>query len=228
MTTTQQYLSQTCPICESSTFKPTADTFDLADTLRRWESEQGDIFSKTVWQEYTLPTSQRVTLYRCNNCGFVMFQPVLAGSPDFYKAITTKDTYYYPEKWEFLQAIRDLKKYRSHRILDIGCGSGYFLDLLRDSLPSVDYAGYELNSEMSELARSKGHKVYHGPFPEAVLAENEDESFDAICMFQVLEHLPDPVATLKSARRLLRRRGILIIGVPDAEGPVRQQIFSPL
>jgi SAM-dependent methyltransferase len=220
--TTQDYLSQPCPLCDSPMFKLTADTFDLADILKRWESELGDIFSETVWQEYTLPKSRRVTLHRCNNCGLGMFRPVRAGSPDFYKTITTKDgECYTAEKWEFLQAIRDLKKHRSHRILDIGCGSGHFLDLLRDRLPSADYAGYELNSEMSELARSKGHKVYHGSFPEAVLAENKDGSFDAICMFQVLEHLPDPVASLKSARRLLSPRGVLIIGVPDAEGPVR-------
>ncbi len=229
----QDYSSQTCPICESSTFKPTADTFDLANILERWESEyKVGTFSETVWQEYTLPTSRRVTLYHCNNCGFGMFRPVLAGSPDFYKTVMTYERrtvlaekweflQAIREKWELLQAIRDLKKHRSHRILDVGCGSGYFLDLLRDRLPSVDYAGYELNSEMSELARSKGHKVYHRSFPEAVLAENKDESFDAICMFQVLEHLPDPVAALKGARRLLSPRGILIIGVPDAEGPAR-------
>jgi SAM-dependent methyltransferase len=218
----QDHLGPTCPICESATFAPTTDRFDLADILKRWESELGDTFSDTVWQEYTLPASQRVTLYQCNNCGFAMFRPVLAGSSDFYKTITTNvGEWYTAEKWEFLQGIRDLKKYRSHRILDIGCGSGYFLDLLRDRLPSVDYAGYEVDSEMSELARSKGHKVYQGSFPEAVLAENKDESFDAICMFQVLEHLPNPVASLKSARRLLSPRSVLIIGVPDAEGPSR-------
>jgi SAM-dependent methyltransferase len=53
------------------------------------------------------------------------------------------------------------------------------------------------------------------------LAENKDESFDAVCMFQVLEHLPDPVAALKSARRLLSSHGVLILGVPDSEGPSR-------
>jgi 2-polyprenyl-3-methyl-5-hydroxy-6-metoxy-1,4-benzoquinol methylase len=231
LTMTQDYLSQTCPICESPAFTPTSYTFDLADTLKRWESELGETFSETVWQEYTLPTSRRVTLHRCNNCRFGMFRPVLAGSPDFYKTITTADgkhLYYIAEKWEFLQAIRALKKYRSHRILDVGCGSGYFLDLLRDRLPSVDYAGYELDSEMVQLARSKGHKVYHGLFPEAVLEENKDKSFDAVCMFQVLEHLPDPVASLKSARRLLSPHGILIIGVPEDSERVRRYFPSAL
>lgn len=222
MATEEDKSTRICPICERSTLAPTADAFDLADVLERWEREVGVTFSEEVWQEYTLPTTQHVTLYRCSGCGFAMFQPVVVGSQAFYAGVTVEEEQYYVGgKWEFFQAVRDLRRYEVHRVLDVGCGSGYFLDLLRDNIPTIDRAGYEFNPEVARLARSKGHSVYHGRFPEAVLPVGADKPFDAVCMFQVLEHLPDPIGFLKDVQRLLSPSGILIVGVPDAAGPVR-------
>lgn len=220
--TIENRLSRTCPICESPAFTPTTDIFNLAEVLGRWEKEAGVSFSEAVWREYTVPIPQCVTLYSCSNCSFRMFQPAITGSEGFYAGITTKDGgCYSSEKWEFFQAIRDLKNHQSHKILDIGGGSGHFLDLLRKRLPEAKAAGYEFNVTMAELIRSKGHKVYYGQFPESILEEEANGSFDAVCMFQILEHVSEPVAMLQNVRRLVRPGGLLVIAVPDAAGPVR-------
>lgn len=201
---------------------PTEDTFDLSDILERWETEAGITFGKTVWQEYTLHTTRQATLYRCSDCGFAMFQPGIVGSQAFYSEVATEEEQYYVrDRWEFLQAGRDLKRYGSSRVLDIGCGSGHFLDLLRNRAPTVDCVGYEFNHQAAQLVRSRGHAVCTGSFPEAVLAASGEEPFDAVCMFQVLEHLRDPIGFLKSVQRLLIQGGILLISVPNANGPIR-------
>jgi hypothetical protein len=54
-----------------------------------------------------------------------------------------------------------------------------------------------------------------------VLEATGGKAFDAICVFQLLEHLSDPIAFIKDVLNLISRNGILIIGVPDNAGPVR-------
>jgi len=221
MVVNQDSYTQPCPICKSDSFEPTGNTLDLIKILNRWKKEVRVEFSSSVWQEYLSPKARLVTLYRCKECGFSMFLPPIVGSQEFYSSIAEKTEYYVARKWEFLQAIRDLRRHRIRRVLDVGCGSGYFLDLLQEGNLSIEYFGYEFNSEIASQARAKGHRVYEGKFPEAILQSIEHEPFDAVCIFQVLEHLSDPMGFIKNIKRLLDPHGILIIGVPDAGGPVR-------
>lgn len=221
MIVNQKFSPQTCFICERGSFERTEDTLDLVEILERWEKETGVKFSDSVWQQYISPKTRLVTLYRCNECSFSIFLPPITGSQEFYSDISEKNAYYVAKKWEFLEAVKDLKKHRVRRVLDVGCGNGYFLDFLQGTNLSIKYAGYEFNSKIASQARTKGHQVYDGKFPETILTTTENELFDAICMFQVLEHLSDPIAFIKNVIPLLDPLGILIIGVPDAGGPVR-------
>ncbi len=215
-------MEKTCGMCGSSTLAATAETFNLAEILHRWEREAQVTFTNSVWQEYTQPDSPNVTLYRCSKCGFAIFYPQFAGSSDFYASITTSDGSCYTEdKWEFRQAVKDLRRHRCRRVLDIGCGSGYFLDLLRNRLPHAETSGFEFNSEMANLVRSKGHNVFDGASPEVLLNSRNAEPFDAVCIFQMLEHVSDPVRLVRTAQRLLKPGGVLILAVPDNAGPVK-------
>lgn len=210
---------QNCPFCNAHEFKPTPQVLDLTEVLTRWQDEAPVVFDQSVWQKYTAPDNRQVTLFECGRCGFASFQPPLAGSPEFYAAVETEN-YYVADKWEMFEAIKDLKKHGARRVLDIGCGQGAFLDLLRKKLPSTEGAGHELAFDSAEKARSKGHEVYTVPLPSVLSAAGE-KPFDAVCMFQVLEHAADPVGFLAEVRALLKPGGIIIIGVPDAAGPVR-------
>jgi len=211
-----------CPVCASPAFLPTTDTFDLGDILGRWEREAGVRFGQGTWEHYTHSASRRVTLYRCQNCEFAEFLPIVVGSHEFYINISSTDeNYYLAEKWEFIQAIRDIKKFGGGKILDIGCGKGLFLDFLRESGLSLECAGYELNSEVAKIARSKGYTVFEDLSSEPLLSQMGAKKFDVICIFQVLEHLSDPVGLIKFLVPLVSPGGIFIIGVPDAGGPLR-------
>ena len=212
--------NESCPLCTSSGFTPTEQTLNLPDILARWQAEAGITLRESVWQEYTRPNARQVTLYRCQECGFARFQPPLEGSREFYADITAKE-YYVSEKWEFFQAIKDIKRHKSRRVLDVGCGSGQFLELLGQHTRVVECAGYEFSPEAAESARVRGHTVYEGRFPEAVLQVHKRAFFDAVCVFQVIEHIVDPVSFIRSISELLRPRGMLIISVPNADGPLR-------
>ena len=212
---------QACPVCESTEFVQTEESFNLIDILKRWEKEARGPLHEVVWKHYTSCAIQQVTLYHCDVCGFGMFQPLVVGSQEFYSNIAAEDKYYVAKKWEFVKAIKDLKTYGIHKVLDIGCGSGYFLDLLRSSGLSIESTGYEVNPQIANLARAKGHRVYVGKFPESILTATKQASYDAVCMFQILEHISDPIGLIRDVMRLLDPKGILIVGVPDSEGPLR-------
>ncbi len=94
------------------------------------------------------------------------------------------------------------------RLLDIGCGDGSFL--LGARTAGWDVAGTELNPA---LARAGGLEVR-----ESLLQVPDRPAFDCITMWHSLEHMPDIMATLSRASALLKPKGTLLIGVPDAGG----------
>ncbi len=96
------------------------------------------------------------------------------------------------------------------RLLDVGAATGFFLDLARKR--GYHTVGVEPGAEAAKKAELKGLNVVHGTIDD--LAE-PPESFDAITMLDVLEHLPAPSTDLARARRLLKPGGLLAINTPD-------------
>lgn len=100
---------------------------------------------------------------------------------------------------------------RKGRILDIGCGRGLFLSLMRTG--GWEVAGTEFDEETASYAsRVYGLEVKSGGpsswgFP--------DESFDVITIHHALEHVPDPAGMLGACGRLLKKGGLLVIAVPN-------------
>ena len=103
------------------------------------------------------------------------------------------------------------------KILDVGCGRGLFLDIMRRGGWSV--VGSELNKETASYAKNVyGLKVYDTPLPltgkliDQFLAPG---SFDVVNICGVLEHLKNPGEVLSEAHRLLKNEGLLVVLVPD-------------
>jgi 2-polyprenyl-3-methyl-5-hydroxy-6-metoxy-1,4-benzoquinol methylase len=98
-------------------------------------------------------------------------------------------------------------------LLDVGCAAGNFLVAARDRGWTVH--GVELNPDTAELARAKGLDVMTGTLDDVTLAEG---SLDAVTMWDVIEHVPDPLALLSAARRLLAPDGLLWLATPNVAG----------
>lgn len=92
-------------------------------------------------------------------------------------------------------------------ILDIGAGTGEFLNYCKKKGWKV--YGVEPNSSARKLALEKGVKLHEK------LAELPAASFDVICMWHVLEHLPDLESEIRNINLLLKEDGVLIIAVPN-------------
>lgn len=111
--------------------------------------------------------------------------------------------------------VRRLRRPRpGARVLDIGCGNGEFLLEMRAAGWTVD--GVETDSHAVSRARERSLPVHQGTLESAGYAPC---SFDAVTLSHVLEHLHDPVATLRAARAILRDDGVLWIATPNLASP---------
>jgi SAM-dependent methyltransferase len=99
------------------------------------------------------------------------------------------------------------------RILDVGCGAGQALDRYKEK--GWETFGVEISETASRRAQASGHSVFHGVLEEAHYPDNY---FDLVRMRHVLEHLPDPVASLAETYRVLRSRGVFALEVPNWPG----------
>lgn len=97
------------------------------------------------------------------------------------------------------------------RMLEIGCGSGAFLQEMRDKGWKVE--GIEPSPEAGGAAQVLGHKVHVGPLETA---PDPREPYDLIVGWMVLEHLHDPVADLERLGRWSASGAYLVASVPDA------------
>jgi 2-polyprenyl-3-methyl-5-hydroxy-6-metoxy-1,4-benzoquinol methylase len=97
------------------------------------------------------------------------------------------------------------------RLLDVGCSSGAFLG----AAVKLGFAaeGVEPAPRAAETARASGLKVYRGLLQEAGYADGQ---FDAITLFEVIEHLKEPLDLLRECHRILRPGGIMLVGTGNA------------
>lgn len=111
---------------------------------------------------------------------------------------------------------RSLKGNNIKAVLDLGCSEGYATSFISEISPLV--IGVEINLDTLRIARNKIKKALfinasaeHLPFRE--------DCFDAICILEVLEHLPDKLQkdSLSEANRVLRSNGVLLISSPYKE-----------
>jgi SAM-dependent methyltransferase len=162
---------------------------------------------------------------RCASCGltFLSRQPAAEGLLRLYDADYFKSDYhcghedrpYFAAEAEQLSSARVLLEWIERevdpgRILELGCAGGYFLRAARDRgwFP----VGVEISPAAAQFARETlGIEVHTGEIETANLTT---ASFDAAYLGDVLEHVPDPLTTLRELHRLLRPGGVLLIAGP--------------
>jgi 2-polyprenyl-3-methyl-5-hydroxy-6-metoxy-1,4-benzoquinol methylase len=165
----------------------------------------------------------KFNLVKCNNCGLVYVNPRPTIKemrkfypPEYYArpfgTIKMTDKYKKEMRLIFHNRYKPFSKYkRKGKVLEIGCGDGYFLKFLKEK--GYEVMGVELSLYASRYAREVlGLDVFTGTFEEFPA---QKKSFDIICLFEVLEHLHNPLSSLHKIKDLLKDDGILVITVPN-------------
>jgi len=99
------------------------------------------------------------------------------------------------------------------KILDIGCGGGLFLSLLKQKGAQV--IGIELSDSRAQYARAKhGINIVKHPIESNFWQVGYAQQFDAVTLWDVIEHVNYPQQTLRSAAQVLKPGGLLLIDTP--------------
>ena len=110
------------------------------------------------------------------------------------------------------------------RLLEVGCGFGYFLDTAFEE--GFEVSGIEFNRHAVERLRRK----YAFPILFGALETMDlpPAAYDVVAMFDVIEHLRDPFTALDRLHRTLAPGGLLIVSTPDAESWVSRLLGTRL
>ncbi len=153
-----------------------------------------------------------------------------------YAILHRKET----DNWEFKEIVSILSPKIGERILDVGCGTGEFCHLLKDGY-GVSPEGIDINEKALDIASSYYPDI---PFRNIEFDKLREETYNAVTMIEVIEHLKDPLDILLSLRESMKNRGRIVVSTPNRLAvmhriksaitgrdflydPLHVQIFSP-
>lgn len=161
----------------------------------------------------------------CNACQHVFVENPLSAEAlsNYYRSRDSHHTSESKTVWDYSEAKRSLV-YRPlldrigsltppGRLLDIGCSNGSFVSAACRA--GWHGCGVELETKSYELARAQGVNVYNAELSELAFPAN---SFSAVTMWQVIEHVHSPRSLIAEIARILKPGGVLALSTPNIKG----------
>lgn len=175
--------------------------------------------------DYTV-SRETFNIVQCNSCGFKFTNPRpqtndlgrYYKSEEYISHSNTKkgfinSAYQSVRKYTLLKKLQLISKfYKTGNILDIGCGTGEFLNVCKNA--KWNCIGIEPDDDAREMGKNNYSLDVR---PELEINNLASESFDIITMWHVLEHVPDLNQRILDLKRLLKPKGIIIIAVPNCD-----------
>lgn len=186
--------------------------------------------ASNIHGRHVLDLEDKFEISKCNNCEVIFIINILI-DPEYYSK-------YYPQNYynnelsncvinylvnlmyklsvkiterQILENLQ-LNKKTKLKILDIGCGSGRFLTSISND--RFDKYGIEINPEGYKICIGKKLKVYNQELKDINF---EDNVFDIITLWHVIEHLDKPKEIMVSMQRILKKDGIIVISTPNTD-----------
>ncbi len=160
-------------------------------------------------------------LVRCGSCGFVFMQQI----PSPEELAAHYNTYSY-DREQYLSPITiknynilldEFEKYRRYnRLLDVGCGMGFFLEQAKKR--GWEVYGTEYSPKAIEINRAKGINMIAGQLNSAAFPVKD---FDVVTSFEVIEHINNPQDEIKHIHTLLRKNGLFYCTTPNFNSLLR-------
>lgn len=196
-----------CILCRSPRIRP-ADRITGKQILDLWKTSGHELSDGALG---CIRRDSNIELYLCENCGFKFYNPLFAGSGEFYEELMS-DKKYPDASPEFSFALGHAKTHNLRNVIDVGCGEGAFLDMARAA--GLRTWGVELNRNAAQVAESRGHQMFQ-MMMEEIPNQDLEGGADLLTLFQVVEHVASPVDFVRSASRLVRPGGYVVVGVPS-------------
>jgi 2-polyprenyl-3-methyl-5-hydroxy-6-metoxy-1,4-benzoquinol methylase len=162
-----------------------------------------------------MPGAQQ--LVKCSNCGMIFESPRYDAQTivNGYMASQESghDSQYRMRVHSFYRTLKKHARYLpapGAKALDIGTAGGAFLDAANQY--GYDAYGMEPSADLVTRGKARGLQIEQGTIEEHRFARG---SFDLVCLWDVIEHLPDPKSALCEILKLLKPEGILLINFPD-------------
>ena len=162
-----------------------------------------------------------VKIFCCNDCNLRYSEKIPNNTGDIYdegEFLTesidnyVKNVEYRKERFgkERVNLIKSFVKEKNAKLLDVGCGVGWFLEVAKES--GFEIYGQDIGKELTEWASKRlGAKIWNKHINEL----NTEIKFDVITLFDVIEHVEDPLQLLNNCKKLLTKEGIIIIFTPN-------------
>ncbi len=191
-----------CAICERE-----------GDAAERWPATfDPEAFSARVFSARRLPDRVHYRMVTCHTCGLVRSDPV-AGE-ELLAELYASSSFDYGQEVESLQATYgralgwlQARSPRQEALLEIGCGNGFFMQQARRQ-GWREVRGVEPSAD----AVAKASPELDGAIVQDMMRSGlfAPESFDAVCLFQLLDHIADPFALLEECIAVLRPGGHIL------------------
>lgn len=160
-------------------------------------------------------------LCKCNSCGFVFSKRIPSekelsehyegyGRQDYLSDVTIKR---YEELLDSFESYR-----KNNKILDVGCGIGYFLEVAKRK--GWEVYGTEFTEEAVEICEAKGIHMEQGKLNP----DNYQFEFDVITSFEVLEHINNPIEEINNFKSLLCSGGLVYLTTPNFNSLLRYRL----
>lgn len=183
----------------------TVDSFPVDLIIKGYRQQHGIDVSSYFEGMIELP------VYECSDTKLRFFYPAhLAGDGFFYSALENEPGYYSEWKPEYDEAFNIIPP--ASKVLDIGCGKGAFLEKIKNE-KGCNVMGLEYNPSAFQKLQTKNIPASM----ENIEQHSVDniEVYDVVTFFQVLEHIASVKNFLGSAVRVLKKNGLMIVGVPN-------------
>ena len=173
--------------------------------------------------------NDNISLYRCGSCKTVYlakyneyYDDELYAYYQKYRGREKEELYNPLTRKSYIKVLRLLSSHGGGvSILDVGCGKGDFVDAALDGGYKAE--GIELAQPAVDIARGYGLPVTKLDFFSSDIQES---SRDVVTMFEVIEHLPDPVAFLRRAEMVVKPGGLIYVTTPNFNSLDRRVLGS--
>ncbi len=204
--------NKACPVCESTVYGPfkKKNRFDTVQSFSPSSSDFGIFFD----------------LFKCQGCGavFSLQYPDLKQIESFY--LTSNHEGYLSEsnnrQKTFKNIIKIAKNYLGEcttdiSLLDIGASAGLFLHTVRETEPHWRVSGIEASYQAVKSCKQMfGIDLMHGMLEDMPL-ELHRQKYDVISMFDIIEHVKEPLKMMQKVSELLKDDGVLILTTPNIQ-----------